>query len=234
MTTIHARFVRTVAAASLVTATIATPHAFAAPGPAAAPLAAVNKTTPEFDAFRHAWDGVINYSETIVAHETTNDGKATVDRTYRYEFVKPSAALIVITAGPGKGGGAAWHGGPTIRGHKGGFASFIKMTLAKDDPRATSLRGDQIDVASYGYVLERFASVPGTLSESRGPAGTSVALTMATPDRTGITREILTLSPTMHLPIEHQAFVGDKLVKHETFADIKLNDPSLTAAKIDI
>lgn len=218
-------------------------RAFAAPTPSPATAvdapppgsaAAVNKGTPEFEAFRKAWVGVENYAGTIVAHETSNDGKLVQDRTYRYTFVKPNAALIVITAGPGKGGGAAWHGGATVHGHKGGLVSFVKLTLPKNDPRVTSLRGDQIEVASFGYELDRFSSTKGTLAESKTAAGIAVDLTLETPDATGVTREILTLSPTTHLPVKHEAFAGDREVKNETFSDLKLNDPTLKASELDI
>ena len=205
----------------------------AATGSPPGSMAAVNKSTPAFDAFRKAWDGITNYTEAITAHETTNDGKSSQDRTYDYTFVKPNAVLIAITSGPGRGGGAAWHGGPTVRGHQGGFFSRIKLTLSKSDPRATSLRGDQIDVASFGYELDRFASVPGSLVESKDDSGDIVITFVPTAaDATGITKEMLTLSPANHLPIKHEAFVGTTRVKVETFSNIKLNVPNLSANDI--
>jgi len=243
MNTILSRFVRSTVVVSALASSIATPYVLAAPtpGPAVAggitvpgTLAPINKSTPEFDAFRKAWDGLSNYKTTIVAHESTNDGKATQDRTYRYQFAKPSTALIVVIAGPGKGGGAAWHGGSTVHGHKGGLVSFVKLTVPKDDPRVTSLRGDQIEVASYGYELDRLATVPGTLSETKTPAGTVVTFVAAAPDRTGITKEILTFSPLTHLPIRHEAYVGERSVKNESFSDLVVNDPNLKAATMDI
>ena len=197
-------------------------------------VAATNTSTPEFDAFRKAWAGVVNYACTIVAHETNNDGTRVENRTFRFEFIKPSAALIVVTAGSGKGGAAAWNGGSTVRGHKGGFASFIKLTLPINDPRVTSLRGDQINVASFGYEVDRFSTTPGTLSETKTTDGTVVTLALSRPDATGITRETLTLSPLTHLPVKHEAFARDRTVKSETFSDLKLNDPNLKATDIAI
>lgn len=193
-------------------------------------MVAVNKSTPAFDAFRKAWDGITNYTEVITAHETTNDGKTTQDRTYDYTFVKPNAVMIAITSGPGRGGGAVWHGGPTVKGHQGGFLSGIKLTIAKNDRRAISLRGDQIEVASFGYELDRFASVPGTLAESKDGTGDVVITFVPTAaDETGITKEMLTLSPANNLPIKHEAFVGTTRVKIETFSNVKLNVPNLSA-----
>jgi hypothetical protein len=196
-------------------------------------MAAVNKSTPAFDAFRKAWEAMSNYTEVITAHETTNDGKSSEDRTYDYTFVKPNAVLIAITSGPGRGGGAAWNGGPTVRGHQGGFFSRIKLTIPKNDPRATSLRGDQIDVASFGYEIDRFASIAGTLTESTDGTGNIViTFVPSAADASGITREMLTLSPANNLPIKHEAFVGTTRVKIETFSNIKLNVPNLAAKDI--
>lgn len=218
-------------AAALAVASPSPRPAIAVDPPAAA---TTTKSTPEFEAFRHAWADVVNYTTTIVAHESTNDGKTVDDRTFVYKFVKPNNALISVISGPGKGGGAAWHGGATVRAHKGGFGSFIKLTLAEDDPRVTSLRGDRIEVASFGYVVEHFATVPGSLSEAKAATGTTVTLSPATPEPSGITREVITLSPTTHLPIKHEAFVGERTVKSETFGDVRVNDPQLTARNIDI
>lgn len=235
MRTFLTSIVRRTAIAAMLAVGITSPiFAATALAPAPGSLAPVNKITPAFAAFRTVWEGLANYSETIVSHETTNDGKAVQDRTYRYTFVKPDAALIEITAGPGKGGGIAWHGGPTVHGHKGGLIAFVKLTLSKSDPRVTSLRGDQVEVASYGYELDRFLTVPGTLSEAPTPLGTAVTFTLATPDRTGITKEILVLSNATHLPVEHEAFVGDERVKLEKLSNVTLDAPNLTAAKLDI
>jgi hypothetical protein len=205
---------------------------------AVAPAAAENKATPAMTAFSTAWAAVHDYSENIVTHETTNDGKQTQDRTYSYEFVKPTSALIQITDGPGKGGGAAWHGGDQVKGHQGGFLSGIKMMIPKSDPRATSLRGDQIEVASFGYDLDHFMNTPGTLSEAPGPtldgqATTAVTLTPSPAEANGVTREVLDISNSTHLPVKREQYVGAALVKSEEFKDVKLN-PGLTVKDINL
>ncbi len=202
--------------------------------PAPGTMTPVNKSTPEFDAFRKTWDSITNYSATIVSHETTNDGKETQNRTFTYKFVKPTAALITIIAGPGKGGGAAWHGGPKIKGRQGGFISFVRLTIPKNDPRATSLRGEQIEVASFGFQLDHFATVPGVLSETKTPDGMLITLTPKAPEPSGVTKETMTLSTTTHLPVKREMFVGDKIVESGTYTDLKLNDPNLKDSNIDV
>ncbi|GAC1441963.1 MAG: hypothetical protein NVS1B2_00620 [Vulcanimicrobiaceae bacterium] len=195
----------------------------------------VNLSTPELAAFRKAWNGVVNYRETIVAHETSNDGKHVQDRTYRYSFVRPLAALVEVLAGPGHGGAVAWHGGPTVRGHQGGFLAGVKLTLAKDNPRVTSLRGDRIDDAAFGAELDRYATIPGTLVDGKAADGSpTVTLTPKTAEPSGVTREMLTFSQALNLPTKREQFVGDRLVKSESFSQMKVNDPALTAKDIDL
>ncbi len=207
--------------------------ALAVPSLTAAAPGTTNKATPAMTAFSQAWSKIDNYSETITTHETTNDGKSTQDRTYSYKFVKPNAALIEITDGPGKGGGAAWHGGDRVKGHQGGLFSHIKLMVSIDDPRATSLRGDTIDVASFGYELDHFLDTPGTLSESAANGGTLVTLTPSSPEKNGVTKETLQVDSATHLPTERTQYVGSTVVKTEKFSDVKLN-PGLTVKDIDI
>jgi len=218
------QFVRVGAAAALLTATL--------PGlPASAD--STNKPTAATSAFSDAWAKIDNYSETIVAHETTNDGKSSQDRTYSYKFVKPTAALIEITDGPGKGGGAAWHGGDKVKGHQGGFLSHVKLIISINDPRATSLRGDTLEVASFGWELDHFLNTAGTLSDEKSGGKTVITLTPASAEKNGVTKETLTLDDSTHLPVERDQYVGSTLVKTEKFSDVKLN-PGLTVKDIDI
>ncbi len=244
MSNILSQSVRIGAAVALLTSSVPALHVFAAsatPGPITAvnapppgTLTPVNKSTPELDAFRKAWEGVNNYTDVITAHETTNDGKETQDRTYDYKFVKPNAALISITAGPGKGGGAAWHGGPKVKGHQGGAIAHLKLIVPKNDPRATSLRGDQIEVASFGFELDQLSTVPGTLTEAKTADGVAITLVPTATESTGVTKEVITLNPTTHLPVKREQFIGDKSVKTEVFTNVQVNVPNLTVKDIDI
>ncbi len=199
----------------------------------AAPTPFANRSTAGFEAFRRSWNGVTNYAETIVAHETSNDGKDVQDRTYAYEFVKPENALIVITAGPGRGGAVAWHGGTTVRGHQGGFLAGIKLTLSKHDPRTVSLRGEAVDDASFGHEIDRYATIAGSLVDGTTTGGNvTLTLTPATPEPTGVTREMLTFASN-GLPVKREQFVRDRRVLLETFSNVKLNDPKLDLRTID-
>lgn len=198
-----------------------------------------NKPVPAFQAFQKAWEAVDNYEETIVVHETTNDGKQTQDRTYDYKFVKPTYALITITDGPGKGGGAAWHGGDKVKGHQGGLLSHLKLIVPINDPRAVDMRGDTLVVASFQWELNHYLTMPGTMTEASGPtidghATTAVTLAINEPaSNNGVSKDVLDLDNSTHLPARREQYVGSALVKSETFKDVKLN-PGLKPSDIDI
>jgi outer membrane lipoprotein-sorting protein len=208
------------------------------PTSGAGAMAGETKTTPALTAFAGAWSGITNYTATIVTHETTNDGKSSQDRTYSYKFLKPTNAVIEIVDGPGKGGGAAWHGGDRVKGHQGGMLSGIKLMVPITDGRATSLRGDTLDVASFGYELNHFQSIPGALSEAAGPqvgSDSTIQVTLApsSAEANGVTKETLDISNASHLPVRRTSYVGGTIVKVETFSNVKIN-PGLTIGDIDL
>ncbi|MGP6156066.1 MAG: hypothetical protein ACLPYS_00780 [Vulcanimicrobiaceae bacterium] len=193
----------------------------------AGPAVADNAPTPAFAAFAKAWSSVDNYHETIVVHEIYQN--KTQDRTYDYSFKKPSFAHIEVTGGPGRGSGAVWRGGDAVKGHQGGFLSMVHMNVPIGDARATSLRGDTIDVASFGYELKHFWETPGTMSEVPGPTiegvtTTAVSLAVADPAKNkNLSKDVLDISNETHLPARREQYEGDTLVKSETFRNVQLN-----------
>src|SRR5580658_2765900 len=90
----------------------------------AAPAAAGSAENAFFD----AWSKIDSYTCTITAHETK--GTDVQDRVYHYAYLKPHFARIDIVDGPGKGGGAVWTGGDSVRGHQGGLLSGIQLNVS--------------------------------------------------------------------------------------------------------
>ncbi len=177
--------------------------------------------------FAAAWSGVNDYTCQITTHETI--GADVQDRTYDYAFKKPHSAKIDITGGPGKGGGSVWTGGDTVLGHQGGFLRGIKMNVSITDPRATSLRGDTIDSASFGSILAVYQGDKGTLSESTidtisGSPVDTITLMIANPSANkDVSKDVLYISRATHLPVRRERFEGTILVKREDFTGIKTN-----------
>jgi outer membrane lipoprotein-sorting protein len=192
---------------------------------------------PALAAFANAVAGLQDYTVTIHTHEVL--GRRVQDRIQQFWFKKPTLAKIEVTSGPGRGGLAVWRGGTTLRGHQGGFLSFIKLTLDIHDARAESLRGDTIDTAYFGQWLTHFANTKGDVSQTPGPLvegvpTDAVTLNVADPSADhNVSREIVYLSTATHLPLKTERFEGDALVKSELFIDLKPN-VGLTDADFDI
>jgi len=181
--------------------------------------------------FATAWAAVDNYTDTITTHET--DGTNVQDRVYHYAYKKPHFAKIDIVAGAGRGGGAVWTGGDTVKGHQGGFTSFVKLNVAITDGRATSLRGDTIDKGSFQNIADELktgkveAATEGATIAGVAADGVTIDLPAGTPG--GVTKQVVYFARTTHLPLRRVTYAGDVVVKQEDFTDIKLN-PGLTEA----
>jgi hypothetical protein len=208
--------------ATVIAALLASPPAGAGtptPGANPPPLVA-------WEAFKKANDSIKDYTETLTSHEI-KDGR-TEDRVYHFFFAKPSSARSEVVSGPGSGGVAVWNGGVRVRGHKGGMLSMIKLTLSIDDPRVTDLRGKTIDAAFYPTMIANFES-DGKLSEAPGdPVDGSptdeVTFVPNDPSKVrNLTKDVLVISRTTHLPIEHRGYEGTQLVEDEHFTDQKIN-----------
>lgn len=166
--------------------------------------------------FAAAWSKLQAYTATLVMHETA--GTRVQDRTYDYAFTKPHSATIAIAGGPGKGGREAWSGGDTVIASPPGLLSRLRLHLSIRDARVTTLRGDTIAMASFGWLLQQLGE-KGQLSQSPGPsvggnATTQLSLIVADPKSNGgITREVVDFSTVTKLPVRVLRFVGSSLVK---------------------
>jgi outer membrane lipoprotein-sorting protein len=188
---------------------------------------AVARADSALSAFEAAVDALRDYTVTIAVHET--EGGRTQDRAVRYWYKKPTTAKIEVISGAGRGSVGVWRGGDSVRGHQGGFLGMIKLTVGLHDARAVSLRGDTIDSAYFGNILERIKTTKGELSEAPGPAiagvpTEAITLNVADPNANQrISREVVYLSRETHLPVKRERFEGDVLVKSQFFSNLKLN-----------
>ncbi len=101
-----------------------------------------------------AWQGVKDYTCTMESYNRLGDKEE--KKTYRYWYLKPGYIRMKVIKGKGKGGEVFFD--PTrnkVRGHKGGFFSFIVLTLEPTDKRVVSIRGVRVDQTSFGYILDQ-------------------------------------------------------------------------------
>lgn len=174
---------------------------------------------PAVTSFLETWAKIPSYTTAIKVHETK--GSDVQDRTYRYAYLKPHYAKIDITGGPGKGGGAVWTGGDSVSGHQGGFLSGIHLKVGIKDGRATSLRGDTMDTASFENMAEALKSATSvTVKEETVDGKPCDVASFPYTDSNGATRREIALSRATHLPVRRTTLAGETAVKIEDFSDI--------------
>ncbi len=184
---------------------------------------------PAATAFMDAYAKVDGYQATVTTHEI--EGKDSQDRTYRYTYLKPHFARADVLSGPGKGGGAVWRGGDTLKGHMGGFLSGIKQTINIHDGRAVSLRGDTIEHGSLDSIVADLKS-PDQSESTSTINGTPVdVITIAYPTPVNdVTKEQIFFSKTTHLPVRRIQYGGTTILKQE---DITSLDTSVKLTEAD-
>ncbi|HXW76338.1 MAG TPA: hypothetical protein VEJ20_02920 [Candidatus Eremiobacteraceae bacterium] len=206
------RFVAAAAAAAGIAMLGAQPASATASAAATAALA-------RFDA---AWAKVNSYTATITSHEAL--GTKTQDRVYDLYFVKPYDTRMNVISGDDHGAEAAYQGGDRVKGHHGGFLSFLHLNLNIHNPQATSLRGTTIADANFGALVDHVRGLAGaTLDAIPDGDRTDINVAVADPSADGnVTRERLVLGPD-GLPVEIDQWEGDTQVKLQTYSDVKLN-----------
>lgn len=197
---------------------------------AATPTSAPSGESP-LGRFSSAWLKLHSYTCVVTAHEVL--GTRVQDRTYNLTFRKPYDTKLEITGGNGRGGAAVWHGGDTLRGHQGGFVSFIKLNLSIHDPRATTIRGTTIAEASFGAIFDHVKSLKGTIESSESNDLTTIDFSV--PDPTAddnVTKERVVLAAN-GLPSEYDQWEGDALVRKVVYTDVVV-DPLLADSAFNL
>jgi hypothetical protein len=111
-----------------------------------------SKAREIYDGALKAWEGVKDYTCIMESYNRLGDKEEY--KTYEYWYLKPGYIRMKVIKGKGKGGEAYYDPKLNkVRGHKGGFFSFVKLTLKPDDKRVTSIRGVRIDQTTFGYIL---------------------------------------------------------------------------------
>jgi len=129
-----------------------------------------------------------------------------------------------VTGGDNRGGAGVWRGGDTVKGHQGGFLSFIKLNLNIHDPKAVSVRGTTIADANFGALLEHIKGLKGATIDAVAE-GTLTKINVAVADPSAdnnVTKELMVLGAN-DLPVEYDQWEGDNEVKRVTYSDVVLN-----------
>jgi hypothetical protein len=178
-------------------------------------------------AFERAWAGIASYSTTITFFE--RKGTKVQTTVLDYSFRKPSSATVHIVKGANAGVTIEWSGGTTVVAHRGsGLAALFKKRYSLHDPLMTTIRGSSIDQLSFAAILAHAQDSPGAISQATGPPidgipteAVTLIPTSSVAD-TGLTREVVVISPLTNLPLRILGYAGTELVRQLDFANMKL------------
>jgi outer membrane lipoprotein-sorting protein len=182
---------------------------------------------PAIAAFDRTFAGVNDYTCVLHSHEVS--GEREQDRVYQYEFMKPHYLKTLVLSGDGKGSGGVWVGGNQVSGHLGGILSGIHVRLGLDDPRVLSLHGVTIPDGLLPGIIDDYATIPGTLTQSDGGMVKGIEtdrldLKVADPSTNhGITEQIAYFSKSTHWPIRQIMYSGSEIVLDESVSDLEVN-----------
>ncbi len=152
-------------------------------------------------------------------------GREVQDRVYHIFFQKPLKTRAEVVDGDGKGSVAVWEGGDRVRGHQGGFLSFIKLNLDIHNRLAVSLRGATIAQVNMGWLLQHLQSIEAknfAFSQHGTNSVLSAHVHYPAPDN-DVVGEVYVFGPN-GLPIEGSQYGDNALVlKHVVYSDYQLN-----------
>ncbi len=149
-------------------------------------------------------------------------GKVSDYRTYKYWYVDGYIKMKIIK---GKSVGSVVFYSPKtdkVRAHKGGFFSFIKLTLNPNDSKVVSIRGVRIDQTSFPYVENVIAKAVNSGLCTNGESKENYFINCAykKPIASGIYYDKLTISKKSLLPVKWER--DDKNGKPLYEADYKI------------
>jgi hypothetical protein len=206
------------------------PSSSATPAPTMTPLVAPSGKSAQvvLGQFAAAWAQVTAYTATVTVFERKDTQVQNI--VLEYTFRKPSSVTTHVDAGPNAGVTMVWNGGTTVVAHRGsGFAALFKKTFSLHDPQVTTIRGSSIDQLSFGAILaharQEAGSLTQTLQADIGGVGIdAVTLMSADPAaNAGLTREIVELSMSTHLPVQVIGYDGPALVRRIDFSKVILD-----------
>jgi outer membrane lipoprotein-sorting protein len=180
----------------------------------------------ELEAFAHALSGVTKYSATVTVFD--QKGSQTQNTVFDYTFSKPSKVTVHVISGANKGITLQWNGGTTIVAHGSGLLALFSKTLSLHDPLVTTLQGASIDQLSFGSILSQAQQQIDRLSFSPGGTVDGVAVNAlnlvpaGTASDAGVTRQVVQMSASTHLPMRILGYDGATLVSSVGFSNVKM------------
>lgn len=173
-------------------------------------------------AFASAVSTMNGYHTSIHLYEAK--GSESENAQFDYTFAKPTTISMGVRMGPNAGSNVRYTSGTNVSAGRGMFWKNVALT----DSLVTSLRGYTVVDLSFPGILQHAQNTPGTTDTSTVTLGSAtvdaVTLNVATPaSDDGMTREVLYLNQTTHLPVRIDGFTGATLVRSYSFNDTTTN-----------
>jgi outer membrane lipoprotein-sorting protein len=151
------------------------------------------------------------------------------ERIINYYFKKPKLIRMDILDGNrpfDRGSVGVYTGGNKVSGHRGGILRDITLSISKDSPIATSVRGESIDRSDMLTVIERFEAhvKNSTVVVRERPSRIEFEFVPPEPSlNDGISRDVIWIDREHLLIIRNERYEGSKLVQQVIWSDHILN-----------
>lgn len=150
------------------------------------------------------------------------------DKVYKIYFKRPELVRIEVLEGD-PGSVAVLREDGKVRGHKGGWLTWIKLTVDIDSPLATTVRGNRMDQSHFEYMIRMMKKILAT-AEAHVIGETTVEgqnvyimeVTHSKP-RKDLTRELIFVDKETWLLKKILGYEGRREVVNVTYRDIVLN-----------
>jgi hypothetical protein len=202
-----------------------------APGTATARRA---HTPAAFEHLQSAWNGVVDYTMTIEAHEVLGEDSA--DSELHYAFKRPNRARLDVLKGLQSGSTMVLDdSGDTVTAYMRAFPVFKKHGGAHDKD-LTSLRGNGILMPNVANLIACYAGHRDELRQIEGPvvdghATDEVELPYANVtctadadgDRGVVTLDVIDIARDTGYIVMRKRYVGNEIVERWEITDYKIN-----------
>lgn len=179
------------------------------------------------EAFQAMYVSIADYQCRM--HENCRQGNSYEERTMDIYFKKPRFVRMDIRKGNrfmDAGTVGIYKNDGKVTGRKGGWLSFLVLTLDKHDPSVTSVRGLALDQIDMQAILEKmqFHLAESTTTLTVSGATYELSFEPRNPSLTrGVTKEIVRLDASSLLPLSADSFEGKQLVQHAVWSSFILN-----------
>jgi len=165
---------------------------------------------------------------TCIADAHYKKGALKEDKVYKIYFKRPGLMRIEVLEGD-PGAVAVLREDGKVRGHKGGWLSWIKLTVDLDHPLATTIRGHRMNQSHFGYMIGVMKKI--LVSEEARVIGEGevegqnvyVMEVVHEKPRGDLTRELIYVDKETWLLKKILGYEGRREVVNVTYRDIVLN-----------